>query len=235
MTNLEELTDFLTQRGVKFELTKIEWGQCVRVATGEIVNVYDSGKVVVQGKKTALNQELQAFATSGMQPSVSEVAVGSASEAVTPSSRVFIVYGHDKASRDGLELMLLKMGMEPIILGDLPAAGDTIIEKLEAHLKASHNVGFACVLLTPDDEGHRAGQPKELAGRARQNVILELGMFLARLGRSRVAIIYNTVVEKPSDIDGLLYLGFKKQVDEVKMNLFKELKAAGYSPNVNAL
>ncbi|MFT4283458.1 MAG: nucleotide-binding protein [Protaetiibacter sp.] len=131
--------------------------------------------------------------------------------------------------------MLLKMGMEPIILGDLPAAGDTIIEKLEAHLKASHNVGFACVLLTPDDVGYRANHPEEELGRARQNVILELGMFLARLGRSRVAIIYNEEVERPSDIDGLLYLPFKTQVDEVKMNLFKELKAAGYSPNVNPL
>jgi len=233
MTSTEDFTDFLTQRGIGYTLEDIEWGRCIRVSSGEVVNVYDSGKSTVQGKKTALAQELKAIASSGMQPAVTEAAQDSAP--VAPSSRVFIVYGHDKVARDGLELMLLKMGMEPIILGELPASGDTIIEKLESHLKASHNVGFACVLLTPDDEGHRAEHPDEKKGRARQNVILELGMFLSRLGRSRVAIVYNTAVERPSDIDGLLYLAFAKEVDEVKMQLFKELKAAGYSPNVNAL
>jgi predicted nucleotide-binding protein len=33
---------------------------------------------------------------------------------------VFIVYGHDIGVRDGLELLLRRMGMEPIVLQNLP-------------------------------------------------------------------------------------------------------------------
>src|SRR5690348_5537979 len=63
------------------------------------------------------------------------------------------------------------------------------IEKLERYLGEHGDVGFACVLLTPDDEGHEAGKPVQKKYRARQNVILELGMVLARLGRRRVLIL----------------------------------------------
>ena len=48
---------------------------------------------------------------------------------------------------------------------------------------------FAVVLATPDDQGHRAGRPDETAFRARQNVVLEMGMLLTRLGRRKVAIL----------------------------------------------
>jgi hypothetical protein len=44
------------------------------------------------------------------------------------------------------------MKLEPVILQNLPIAGDTIIEKLEANI----DVRYACVLLTPDDEGYPA-------------------------------------------------------------------------------
>ena len=96
-------------------------------------------------------------------------------------------------------------------------------------------IGFACVLLTPDDEGYSQGAPEAKKYRARQNVILELGMVLARLGRPRVAILYKESVELPSDISGLLYIGFKERVDEVKNQLFRELENAGYQPNSDGL
>ena len=91
-----------------------------------------------------------------------------------------------------------------------PAAGDTIIEKLEHYLGAHGNVGFACILLTPDDEGHKAGKQEEKKYRARQNVVLELGMVMARVGRKRVAILYKESVELPSDMRGLLYIPFQR-------------------------
>jgi len=235
LSDLETVSSFLTQRGLAFTVGEIEHGKCLRVGTGEVVNFYNTGRIVVQGKKTALHQELKGLADSGMQPAVAITHTSPAVKSTGPSKRVFIVYGHDKVSLNSLELMLLKMGMEPIVLGNLAAGGDTIIEKLEEHLKESHNVGFACVLLTPDDVGYRSGHETEAKGRARQNVILELGMFLARLGRKRVAILYKTDVERPSDIDGLLYLPFDEHVDEAKTNLFKELQAAGYTPDTGAL
>jgi predicted nucleotide-binding protein len=122
------------------------------------------------------------------------------------------------------------MGLEPIVLANLPAGGDTIIEKLERYLGETGNVGFACVLLTPDDEGHEAGKPEEKRYRARQNVVLELGMVLARLGRGRVAIIHKGSVELPSDIAGLIYIPFQERVEEVAPQLFKELEHGGHDP-----
>ena len=86
-----------------------------------------------------------------------------------------------------------------------------------------------------DDQGHVAGKSEEIQYRARQNVILELGMVLARLGRPRVAILHKESVELPSDIAGLIYIPFKERVDEVKAKLFGELQAAGYTPNSDAL
>jgi len=48
--------------------------------------------------------------------------------------------------------MLRRWGLEPLILDQLPSKGQTIIEKLEEY---TAGVGFAVVLATPDDEGHR--------------------------------------------------------------------------------
>ena len=157
---------------------------------------------------------------------------GSSKEIVSLSNnKVFIVYGHDTDAREQLELLLRRMKLEPVILQNLPIGGDTIIEKLEANI----DVRYACVLLTPDDEGHPIDQPKEKKPRARQNVILELGMFLVRLGRKRVAILHKGNLELPSDINGLIYIKFNKRVDEVKERLGAELQEAGFPINIKDL
>lgn len=234
--NREEVEGYLTQRGIEFKVTPQENCDQLRISSGEVVNFFKTGTVQIQGKKTPLRQSLEQWKASGIIASPGESETPAANPPTPgPNKKIFVVYGHDSASRDGLELLLRRMGLDPIILANLPASGDTIIEKLEKYLKEADQVGFACVLLTPDDKGHRESAPEEIKYRARQNVILELGMVLARLGRSRVAILYKESVERPSDIDGLLYLGFKEKVDEVKSNLFKELQAAGYTPDHNAL
>lgn len=228
----EELRDFLSKRQVKFEEKRLPYGCQFRCAEGEILNVFDSGKLTIQGKQTALTSEIQALDSGAAATAATQVAAGAVAKAAPP---VFIVYGHDATSRDALELLLRRMGLEPIILQNLPAAGDTIIEKLERYLGEHGDVGYACVLLTPDDEGHKAGFPEQKKYRARQNVVLELGMVLARLGRRRVAILHKESVELPSDIAGLIYIAFKERPDEVKAKLFQELRNAGYDPKTDAL
>ncbi len=145
--------------------------------------------------------------------------------------RVFVVHGHDVAARDQLELRLRRMRLQPIVLVNQPGGGDTIIEALERYLRRDNRIGFACVLLTPDDEGHLVGDPSGLQNRARQNVVMELGMVLARLGRDRVAILHQESVELPSDIGGLICHQFKNRVDEVMSMLFRDLQRAGYDPD----
>jgi predicted nucleotide-binding protein len=235
--DIDEVCAFLDQRGISFEIRDIDHGKQIKAKTGEVVNFYETGSIVIGGKKSIIKTELEGWKQSGFAPSTIAQAAGDTlvQSAVDVTKQVFVVYGHDQAARDGLELLLRRMKLEPIVLANLPAGGDTIIEKLEKYLGGSGNVGFACVLLTPDDEGYVAGQEGEKKYRARQNVILELGMVLTRLGRPRVAILTKESVEKPSDISGLLYISFKERIDEVKSQLFRELKAAGYAPDTSAL
>ena len=106
--------------------------------------------------------------------------------------------------------------------------GRTIIEKFEdfAH------VGFALVLLTPDDEGRLRDDKGDFKPRARQNVILELGYFLGKLGRERVCALVKEGVERPSDYDGVVYIPLDDS-GGWEMKLIRELKSAGYDIDAN--
>jgi predicted nucleotide-binding protein len=206
-------------------------GWTLRLTNGGIVNVFDNGNFSVQGKcqpeiKAALG-EAPRPAPERPQPRARPVQEG--------FSKVFVVYGHDETARNHLEAMLRRWGLEPLILDQLPSEGQTIIEKLE---KYTSEVNFAVVLATPDDEGYRTGHEDEKAYRARQNVVLELGMLLARLGRSRVAILLKQQanMERPSDIQGLIYIPFRDDLQkEVCMTLAKEMHAQGYQIDVSRL
>lgn len=229
----EDLRDLLAQRQVQFEEDRIQSATRFRGPDGEIFCIYDTGKFVPQGNtESDLALAIKELAGQGGPARRAAVVAGPADASSSP---IFIVYGHDIAARDTLELLIRRMGLEPIVLANLPASGDTIIEKLEHYLGEHGNVGYACVLLTPDDEGYIAGKAEEKKYRARQNVVLELGMVLARLGRRRVAILHKQSVELPGDIDGLIYIAFQERLDEVKTALFKELQAASFNPRADAL
>jgi predicted nucleotide-binding protein len=58
-------------------------------------------------------------------------------------------------------------------------------------------VEYVVVLLTPDDIGSAKDEANNLKSRARQNVILELGYFVGKLGRGRVCPLYKSDVELP--------------------------------------
>lgn len=135
--------------------------------------------------------------------------------------KVFIVHGHDNKAKSEAESLIYRFGMKPIILHRSPNKGRTIIEKIEQE----SDVSYAIVLLTPDDEGGPKDKAKYFP-RARQNVIFELGYLFARLGRERVICLLKENVEKPSDIDGIVYLAFKESIDEIEMDLKKEFESS---------
>lgn len=142
------------------------------------------------------------------------------------SNKVFVVHGHDEGARESVARFLEKMDFEAIILHEQANQGRTVIEKVETH----GDVGFAVVLLTPDDEGCTKGKPLE--PRARQNVLLELGYFIGRLGRNRVCALKRGELEIPSDFAGMVWV----QMDNSsgwKFSLANELKAAGYTLDLN--
>ena len=153
-------------------------------------------------------------------------------EAITvPSDTddVFIVHGHNDKVKIDVARTLDKLGLNPIILHEQPNSGKTIIEKFEKY----SNVSFAIILLTDDDMG-KAKENINLNPRARQNVVLEMGYFIGKLGRERVFILYTPGVELPSDLSGLLYTKLENN-DNWKLRLVKELKAFGYDVDANRI
>jgi len=134
------------------------------------------------------------------------------------SRKVFVVHGHDEAARESVARFLEGLDFDAIILHEQASRGRTVIEKVEAH----SDVGFAVVLLTPDDVGCvKGGTP---APRARQNVVLELGYFVGSLGRNHVCALKRGEVEIPSDFEGVVYVDFDSS-GAWKQALGKELAA----------
>lgn len=210
--------------------TDLSWQ--LRLTNGGIVNVFDTGNFNVQGK---CQPEIKAALGSAVAPTVTVKAATTQQARQDTNRKVFVVYGHDETAKNHLEAMLRRWGLEPLILDQLPSEGQTIIEKLE---KYTADVRFGVVLATPDDEGNRAGRNDEKAYRARQNVVLELGMLLSRFGRSRVVIILKQQanMERPSDIQGLIYIPFKDDLQkEAGTILAKEMAAQGYHIDIAKL
>lgn len=141
---------------------------------------------------------------------------------------IFIVHGHDEAAKEATARFVEKLGLRAIVLREQPAASRTIIEKFENY----SNVGFAIVLLTPDDVGAARAAATNLRPRARQNVIFELGYFIGKLGRSRVCALYKEDVEIPSDYHGVVYLSMDAG-ESWKLALAREIKTAGIEIDLN--
>ena len=91
---------------------------------------------------------------------------------------------------------------------------------------------YAVVVLSPDDVGASASTQKKLNQRARQNVILELGYFVAKLSRSRVCALHKGEVELPTDILGVVYIPLDT-AGAWRVLLARELRTAGFSVDLN--
>jgi predicted nucleotide-binding protein len=170
---------------------------------------------VLDGIISGFKEDTEEFA-----PSV-EGAPGAGSAALG-SRKVFVVHGHDDGARETVARFLEKIELKAIILQEQPSQGLTIIEKFESH---ASQVGFAVVVLTPDDLGGPTAAMAQ-SSRARQNVIFELGYFAGKLGRGRVCVLRKGEIEIPSDLYGVIYTDM--DVGEGwKLKLAKELKAAG--------
>lgn len=158
------------------------------------------------------------------------------------STKVFLVHGRDDGTKHTVARFVetLVGHGNVIILHEHPSAGQTIIEKFEKHSR----VAFAVVLLTPDDvgclrqEAQAASSHAELQNalkpRARQNVIMELGFFLAKLGRSKVCVVVLGNVEKPSDYDGVVFVPMDSE-GAWRFLLAQEMRSAGLPIDLNRL
>lgn len=192
-------------------------------------NSHEARKYVTEGKIEAI-QILQS-AVKWLHDEISNAdestaAAGLADGPASQSRKIFIVHGHDEGAQQTVARFIESIGFEAIILSEQANQGRTVIEKIEMH----GDVGFAVVLLTPDDVGGKSSE--SLRPRARQNVLLELGYFLARLKRERVCTLVKGDLEFPTDFAGVVW----QRLDDAgawKQALARELKTTGYEIDWN--
>lgn len=190
----------------------------------------DAREYVAEGKRRSV--ALLGEAKRWLQDEIDNaepVAANLPASEVSGSNDVFIVHGHDGEAREAVARFVGILGLNPVVLHEQANMGMTIIEKVEAHGSAA---GFAIVLLTPDDKGGKAGET--VRPRPRQNVVMELGYFIGKLGRPRVCALATTRdMELPSDMSGIVCETFDNDNPAWKMSLARELQAAGCAVDWN--
>jgi predicted nucleotide-binding protein len=149
---------------------------------------------------------------------------------IASEQKVFIVHGHNNEAKETVARFIQKINLTPLVLHEQANKGLTIIEKFEAF----SDVEFAVILLTPDDIGYPVGAQDKQQKRARQNVVLELGYFLGKLGRERVCALYTDDVEIPSDYQGVLYVRLDKD-GAWKTKLAQEIVQVGINIKLEGL
>jgi predicted nucleotide-binding protein len=176
---------------------------------------------LIEAAITDLEESLDNEEIQGTEPTITEY----------DDKKIFIVHGHDEQTKTDVENVVSKLGLEPIILSDCANTGRHILQKFT---EETDQIGFAIILMTPDDLG---GKTKDdLNPRARQNVVMELGFFIGKLGPKRVAVILSDKnIEIPSDINGIVYTSYTYSDNAWKLGLLKELKHAGYAVDANKL
>tara|TARA_R100000789_G_scaffold28131_1_gene31472 strand:- start:55 stop:807 length:753 start_codon:yes stop_codon:yes gene_type:complete len=185
----------------------------------------------IQAQGAAAQETLQAVlgaeAPAAPAPAPAAIPVAVAEPQAAPDkTKIFIVHGHDTQALEQLELILRRLNLDPFILQNNAGGGNTIIEALEQRIY--DEAAYGIILMTPDDFGYAKAQGADSTQpRARQNVVLEMGMVFAALGRQRMAVLKKGNLEVPSDIGGLLRLDFNEHVKEVATRLATSMKEAG--------
>ena len=154
------------------------------------------------------------------------------------NKKIFIVHGHDESALKELELFIMRLGLEPYILKNNVEGGKTIIEALEQRIV--YDSAFGIVLMTPDDVGCSVSDYSEnkenIKARARQNVILEMGILIGAIGRRKVAILRKGDIENPSDVNGWLYVSFRDSIiKEAGNTLIKHMQTVGIPIDPNKI
>lgn len=146
--------------------------------------------------------------------------------------KVFVVHGHDNEAKNEVARFIEKLGIDVTILHEQPDYGKTLIEKLEIYLSEA---AYAIILYTECDLGRdKNADQSEEHFRARQNVVFEHGLFTAALRRKNVCALVKGDVEKPSDMDGILYVTMDAD-GAWKFKLAQNMKAAGMPIDLNRL
>jgi predicted nucleotide-binding protein len=141
--------------------------------------------------------------------------------------RVFVVCGTDDEMKQAIINALTKLWLVPVVMCEEPSQGRKIVERFQDYV----DVGFAVVLLSPDDFVYVKDEPSTKRKlRPRQDVVFELGFLLGKLGRSNVLVFQRECqnFEGPTDFEGMKVTAFDDR-DSWKLALIRELTKCGYT------
>lgn len=220
----EELQQIVTNTGIKGEWQELQSGhKQFRSKAGAVLNWWEGkkGTLLFQGSEKA-KQDLEIKFNASENGEVLYTPTVTADE----NTKIFIVHGHDTAALEQLELIIRRLGLDPFILQNNDAQSKTLIEALELQIYEKSACGI--VLMTPDDYGYpKTKADTDRLPRARQNVVLEMGMVMASLGREKTIILKKGNLEMPSDVQGVVYLEFNEHVKEIATKLAQKMKTLG--------
>lgn len=138
---------------------------------------------------------------------------------------VFIIHGHDEEMKRSVQLFLNRGEIQDVVLHEQPDKNRTVIEKL---IDEGSAADYVIALLSPDDVQEDGSM------RARQNVILEIGYFIGKLGRERVRLLRREGTVIPSDLHGILYENYDKD-GAWRIKILKEIQASGININIDKI
>jgi len=137
------------------------------------------------------------------------------------SPKIFIVRGSDGGARETVTRFIEEIDLQAVPVCE-QAGGRSVMEQIESHGEG----GFAILLLSPEDLGLTSGSAPEL--RPTMNVLMELGYFIGRFGRSKIcAFAVSRALGLPVDVAGVRLESFDES-GSWRSALIRELKAAGY-------
>lgn len=119
-----------------------------------------------------------------------------------PGRDIFIVHSRDDGVKETVVRIVEKLGLNPIVLCERPSDAETIIEKI----KTRRRVRFGIVLYAPCGKDGLAEEPTERNVQTRQNVLLEHGYLIAKLGKDDVVALVADNDDAPYESHGAVYV-----------------------------
>jgi len=202
----------------------VEADKAEKVLEGALPKLKKLVEEIENYREDFLPQE-QKEKTEGIKKNIPERKTKEEKTEIIYGDKIFIVHGHDKANLHELrDLLEKRYELQCTIMMWKPGRGRTLIEKFE---QEAQNVGFAFILMTPDDLVKVAESEEEEYTQARPNVIFELGRFYGRLGRNRVCLIFKKGTKIHSDLEGISRIQFVDSLRDKTLEIEEELFAAG--------
>lgn len=200
----EELPDLFADFVEMPVIPKTEMAKATPQAQAE----YRYGRSQLEVLKRDIDQILELRANSELAPP---------SAAASAPRCVFVSHGRAPDWREVQTYIEKDIGLPTMELAQEANQGRTILAKL---WESSQRCDSAVIVMTGDDLD-AAGQ-----ARARENVIHEIGFFQGKYGLDRVCLLHEEGVSIPSNIHGLVYTPFPKEMVSASFGvLIRELKA----------